>query len=83
MSLSATSGHASVSRAGKTHITLDPAGPHNPPIPKFGCGMGREGMTRTEREGMEGIEGAERDGKDREEIIKSKRWEGMGKDLKG
>ena len=32
---------------------------------------------------MEGIEGTERDGKYREEIRKSKRWEGMGKDLKG
>ena len=59
MSPSATSGHASVSRAGKTHIQLDPAGPHNPPIPKFGCVMGRDGMGRDDKNGTG------RDGRDR------------------
>ena len=70
MSPSATSGHASVSRAGETHIPLVPAGLHHPP--KFGCRMGWEGISKTEpkgmkgREGMEGIEGTGSDGKGRE-----------------
>ena len=61
MSPSDTSCHASVSRAGKTHIPLDPTGPgpHNPPIPKLSCGMGRERMRRDDKDGMG------RDGRDR------------------